>query len=220
VTDPLATYNAKRDFTKTAEPAGTFETLSWGDGHGFMVQKHDATRLHWDLRLELDGTLKSWAVTRGPSLDPADKRLAVRTEDHPLSYATFEGTIPKGEYGGGTVMLWDRGLWIPDPRKDPRKTLEQGHLHFRLEGERMRGEWIMIRLKPRGREKNENWILRKIEDEFAGSSGGLVDKYLTSIKTGRSMEEIAAGKKAKELKSWVAGLVPAPDGKGDRRRLV
>ena len=200
--DPLARYNAKRDFAKTAEPRGTFETLSWGNGYGFMVQKHDATRLHWDLRLELDGTLKSWAVTRGPSLDPADKRLAVRTEDHPLSYATFEGTIPKGQYGGGTVMMWDRGVWIPDPRKDPRKTLEQGHLHFTLEGERMKGEWIMIRLKPRPGEKNENWILRKIEDEHAGSSTGLVEKYLTSIKTGRTMIEIAEGKKAKELASW------------------
>jgi bifunctional non-homologous end joining protein LigD len=200
--DPLATYNAKRDFAKTPEPAGGFETLPWGEGRGFMVQKHDATRLHWDLRLELEGTLKSWAVTRGPSLDPADKRLAVRTEDHPLSYATFEGTIPKGEYGGGTVMLWDKGLWIPHPGKDPRKTLEQGHLHFTLEGERMKGAWIMIRLKPRPGEKNENWILRKIEDAHAGSSTGLTERYLTSIKTGRSMQEIAAGKKAKELTSW------------------
>ncbi|HZG45583.1 MAG TPA: DNA polymerase ligase N-terminal domain-containing protein, partial [Allosphingosinicella sp.] len=100
--DPLTKYNAKRDFTKTAEPAGTYDKLSWGSGNGFMVQKHDATRLHWDLRLELDGTLKSWAVPRGPSLDPKENRLSVRTEDHPLSYATFEGTIPKGEYGGGT----------------------------------------------------------------------------------------------------------------------
>ena len=116
-----------------------------------MVQKHDATRLHYDFRLELDGVLKSWAVPRGPSLDPADKRLAVRTEDHPLSYATFEGTIPKGEYGGGTVMLWDRGSWTPEPGKDPRKTIEEGHLHFTLDGERMKGEWVMFRLKPRRR---------------------------------------------------------------------
>ena len=213
--DPLAKYNAKRDFAKTAEPRGTFKTLSWGNGYGFMVQKHDATRLHWDLRLELDGTLKSWAVTRGPSLDPADKRLAVRTEDHPLSYAMFEGTIPKGEYGGGTVMLWDRGIWIPDPRKDPRKTLEQGHLHFTLEGERMKGEWIMIRLKPRPGEKNENWILRKIEDEHAGNGTALVEKHLTSIKTGRTMIEIAEGKKAKELASWKN---PPRYGEGDHAK--
>src|SRR5688500_16938801 len=125
--DPLRAYNAKRDFTKTKEPPGT---LAKPGSFVFMVQKHDATRLHYDLRLELDGVLKSWAVTRGPSLDPADKRLAVRTEDHPLSYASFEGTIPKGEYGGGTVMLWDRGTWTPYPGKDPSKTLEEGHLQI------------------------------------------------------------------------------------------
>jgi bifunctional non-homologous end joining protein LigD len=195
--DPLSVYKEKRDFAQTAEPAG--EVASTG-GFSFMVQKHDATRLHYDLRLELDGTLKSWAVTRGPSLDPADKRLSVRTEDHPLSYAAFEGTIPKGQYGGGTVMLWDRGSWIPHPGKDPRKTLAEGHLHFTLEGERMKGEWIMIRLKPRAGEKNENWLLRKIEDEHAGSSSGLTEKYLTSVKTGRTMQEIADGKQAAELK--------------------
>ncbi len=200
--DPLATYNKKRDFTKTAEPKGKVDTLPWGGGFAFMVQKHDATRLHYDLRLEMDGTLKSWAVTRGPSLNPDDKRLAVRTEDHPLSYATFEGTIPKGQYGGGTVMLWDWGIWFPDPRKDPRKTIEEGHLHFTLEGERMKGEWIMFRLKPRGREKAENWILRKLEDAQAGSSTGLTEKYLTSIKTGRTMQEIAAGKSAKDLSTF------------------
>src|SRR5918999_1104682 len=138
--DPLAAYNKKRDFTKTAEPAGRGGKRK---GRDFMVQKHDATRLHYDVRLELDGTLKSWAVTRGPSLDPADKRLAVRTEDHPLSYAVFEGTIPKGQYGGGTVMLWDRGIWWPAPGKDPRQGLEQGHLHIILDGERMKGEWVM-----------------------------------------------------------------------------
>src|SRR5688500_13691650 len=125
--DPLAVYNKKRDFSKTAEPAGK---VGFSESFNFMVQKHDATRLHFDFRLELEGTLKSWAVTRGPSLDPADKRLAVRTEDHPLSYATFEGTIPKGEYGGGTVMLWDRGTWTPYPGKDPSKTLEEGHLQI------------------------------------------------------------------------------------------
>ena len=135
-TDPLATYNKKRDFSKTAEPSGGYEKLAWGNGYAFIVQKHDATRLHYDFRLELDGTLKSWAVTKGPSLDPDDKRLAVRTEDHPLSYATFEGTIPKGEYGGGTVMLWDWGVWMPDPSKYPRKTIELVHLHICLYGVR------------------------------------------------------------------------------------
>ena len=188
-TDPLARYNAKRDFTKTAEPAGT---LAPGHGNSFMVQKHDATRLHWDFRLELDGVLKSWAVTRGPSLDPDEKRLAVRTEDHPLSYATFEGTIPKGEYGGGTVMLWDRGTWSPIAGKSA-KDLEKGHLHFVLDGERMKGEWLLIRLKPRGKERNENWLLRKIDDAAAGGTDTLVETALTSVATGRTMQEIAEG---------------------------
>jgi bifunctional non-homologous end joining protein LigD len=215
--DPLAKYNAKRDFTKTAEPRGT---AAKSGSFIFMVQKHDATRLHYDLRLELDGVLKSWAVTRGPSPDPDDKRLAVRTEDHPLDYATFEGTIPKGEYGGGTVMLWDWGRWIPVPGKDPRKTLEEGHLHFTLEGQRMKGDWIMFRLKPRGKERTENWILRKIEDDFTGSPTGLTDKYLTSIKTGRTMQEIAAGKKAKELATFrkVAKATSLPSSSPPRTR--
>jgi bifunctional non-homologous end joining protein LigD len=216
-TDPLARYNEKRDFAKTAEPPGTFEKLSWGHGNGFMVQKHDARRLHFDFRLELDGTLKSWAVPNGPSLNPADKRLAVRTEDHPLSYATFEGTIPKGEYGGGTVMLWDRGTWTPAPGKDPRKTLEEGHLHFTLDGERMKGEWVMFRLKRRPGERGENWMLKKVTDEHAGGTMGLTDRFLTSIKTGRTMQEIAAGKKAKELKSWTSGLKPSPPRKRGSR---
>lgn len=205
--DPLAVYKAKRDFTKTAEPEGRVGPRG---GYGFIVQKHDATRLHYDFRLELDGVLKSWAVTRGPSLDPDDKRLAVRTEDHPLSYATFEGTIPKGEYGGGTVMLWDKGRWISAPGKDPSKTLEEGHLHFTLLGERMKGEWILIRLKPRPGDRNENWLLRKVEDEHSGSSTGLTDKYLTSMKTGRTMQQIAEGKKAKQLSTFQKSLRAKP----------
>jgi len=199
-TDPLALYNAKRDFARTAEPAGT---LAPGHGNGFMVQKHDATRLHWDFRLEVDGVLKSWAVTRGPSLDPDQKRLAVRTEDHPLSYATFEGTIPKGQYGGGTVMLWDRGTWAPVAGKSAAD-IEAGHLHFVLEGERMRGEWLLIRLRPRGGEKRENWLLRKIGDAHAGGTDVLTEEALTSVATGRTMAEIAAGKPA------VAPSPPAP----------
>jgi bifunctional non-homologous end joining protein LigD len=197
--DPLAAYNRKRDFAKTAEPSGKAAPKRAKDLI-FMVQKHDATRLHYDFRLELEGTLKSWAVTRGPSLDPADNRLAVRTEDHPMSYATFEGTIPEGEYGGGTVMLWDRGTWEPHPDKDPVKTLKEGHLHFTLHGERMRGEWVMFRMKPRGKERTENWILKKVNDEFAGSPTGLTDTWLRSVTTDRTLDEIAAGKKAKERK--------------------
>ncbi len=189
--DPLALYNSKRNFTKTAEPAGTLEP---GNGNSFMVQKHDATRLHWDFRLEIDGVLKSWAVTRGPSLDSNEKRLAVRTEDHPLSYATFEGTIPAGEYGGGTVMLWDRGTWSPIKGKSA-KDLDKGHLHFVLDGERMKGEWLLIRLKPRAKEKRENWLLRKIDDAAAGGTDTLVEEALTSVSTGRTMVEIEEDKK-------------------------
>ncbi|CAN5569028.1 DNA ligase D [soil metagenome] len=185
--NPLARYNAKRDFTRTAEPAGA---LAPGHGNRFLVQKHDASRLHWDFRLEIDGVLKSWAVTRGPSIDPNEKRLAVRTEDHPLSYADFEGTIPAGEYGGGTVMLWDEGTWSPIKGKSA-KDLEKGHLHFVLDGQRMKGEWLLIRLKPRGREKGENWLLRKIDDVEAGGTDTLVETALTSVTTGRTMAEIA-----------------------------
>ena len=166
-----------------------------GKGDSFVVQKHDASRLHWDFRLELDGVLKSWAVPKGPSLDPGENRLAMRTEDHPLDYGGFEGTIPKGEYGGGTVMLWDQGRWIPEPSKDPSKTIEEGHLHFTLEGERMKGEWVMFRLKPKPGEKAEPWMLKKVTDEFAEPEDGdaLVDNCVTSVTTGRTMAEIAAG---------------------------
>jgi bifunctional non-homologous end joining protein LigD len=187
--DALANYNAKRDFAKTAEPAGK---VAKSGGNRFIVQKHAASRLHWDFRLEVDGVLKSWAVTRGPSANPDDKRLAVRTEDHPLSYADFEGTIPKGEYGGGTVMLWDDGRWAPIKGKSA-KDLDDGHLHFTLDGQRMKGEWMLIRLKPRGKERGENWLLRKVGDACAGGSDDLTGLALTSVKTGRTMDEIAAG---------------------------
>ena len=189
----IETYNRKRDFSKTKEPKG--RKLK-GKGDSFVVQKHDASRLHWDFRLELDGVLKSWAVPKGPSLDPGENRLAMRTEDHPLDYGGFEGTIPKGEYGGGTVMLWDQGRWIPDPRKDPSKTIEEGHLHFTLEGERMKGEWVMFRLKPKPGEKAEPWMLKKVTDDFAepGDGDALVDNCVTSVTTGRTMAEIAVGK--------------------------
>ncbi len=186
--DPLADYNLKRDFAKTREPAGE---IAKADGNRFIVQKHAATRLHFDFRLEIDGVLKSWAVTKGPSLNPDDKRLAVRTEDHPLSYAEFEGTIPKGEYGGGTVMLWDKGTWAPVKGKSA-DDLEKGHLHFVLMGQRMKGEWLLVRMRGRKDEKRENWLLRKIDDEYAGGSDDLVARELASVTTGRVMAEIAA----------------------------
>ncbi|GGD79718.1 DNA ligase D [Croceicoccus mobilis] len=194
--DLLAEYNSKRDFAKTPEPRGAPKGAPKGKAskkgsNRFIVQKHDATRLHWDLRLEMDGVLKSWAVTKGPSPDPDIKRLAVRTEDHPLSYADFEGTIPAKEYGGGTVMLWDSGTWAPIEGKSA-DDIKEGHLHFTLSGERMKGEWLLIRLKPRGKEKRENWLLRKISDEYAEAGDSLVEQALTSVQTGRSMAEIAA----------------------------
>jgi bifunctional non-homologous end joining protein LigD len=158
---------------------------------GFFVQKHAARRLHYDLRLEWDGVLLSWAVTKGPSADPGQKRLAVRTEDHPMSYAQFEGTIPKKEYGGGTVMLWDRGRWIP--RDDPDEGLKKGKLKFLVEGERMKGGWMLVRMKPRKRGDRENWLLIKERDEHARHDPDeLVSAYTTSIATSRAMEQIAS----------------------------
>jgi bifunctional non-homologous end joining protein LigD len=207
----IETYNKKRDFSKTKEPRG--RKLN-GAGDSFVVQKHDASRLHWDFRLELDGVLKSWAVPKGPSLDPGEKRLAMRTEDHPLDYGDFEGTIPKGEYGGGTVMLWDQGRWIPEPGKDPSKTIEEGHLHFTLDGERMKGEWVMFRLKARPGEKAEPWMLKKVTDGFADSQDGdaLVDNCVTSVTTGRTMAEIAAGEDV-----WRSNRGGQKGGRGKRK---
>ncbi len=150
--------------------------------------------MHWDFRLEADGVLKSWAVTKGPSPDPEIKRLAVRTEDHPLSYAEFEGIIPEGEYGGGSVMQWDKGTWDPVEGKS-WKDIDKGHLHFTLHGERMKGEWLLIRLKTRPGEKRENWLLHKLDDEYAEPGDPLVEQGLTSVLTGRTMAEIAGDKK-------------------------
>ena len=160
----------------------------------FVIQKHAATRLHYDLRLEVDGVFKSWAVTKGPSLDPKDKRLAVETEDHPLDYGDFEGTIPKGEYGGGTVMLWDRGFWATDG--DAAKALRKGELRFTLVGEKLQGSWVLVRLRnDRERGKRTNWLLIKRHDgyEKEGDAEGILDQD-RSVASGRSMDEIAAGK--------------------------
>ncbi len=200
----LEKYREKRDFSKTAEPSGEQRprrksVKSKSGGHSFVVQRHAATRLHFDFRLELDGVLKSWAVTRGPSLDPHDKRLAVEVEDHPLEYGGFEGTIPKGEYGGGTVMLWDQGTW--EPIGDPHEGIAKGDLKFNLYGERMKGRWVLVRMKPRGKEAHKknarnNWLLIKERDNEVREGGApLVETALTSVATGRTMDEIAAGTK-------------------------
>ncbi len=187
--DPLKTYREKRDFRRTAEPEPRRQR---GTGWQFVVQKHAARRLHYDLRLELDGVLKSWAVTRGPSLVPGEKRLAVQTEDHPMDYLEFEGNIPKGEYGGGSVIVWDRGRWTPEG--DPHQGLKKGHLTFSLDGERLKGRWHLVRMRPRPGEKKQQWLLFKARDEYARetSDPAIVEEATTSSLTGRDIEEVAA----------------------------
>jgi bifunctional non-homologous end joining protein LigD len=190
----LARYRSMRDFSKTAEPSGAEKTVP-SERLRFVVQKHAATRLHYDFRLELDGTFKSWAVTRGPSLDPADRRLAVEVEDHPLDYGDFEGTIPKGQYGGGTVMLWDRGYWEPEPGTEPLEGLRKGDLKILLDGDRLKGGFVLVRMKRREHEKKSSWLLIKHHDGWAleGHGDVLVEGETTSVASGRTMEQIAAG---------------------------
>jgi bifunctional non-homologous end joining protein LigD len=194
--DKLSTYKQKRDFQKTKEPSGQTK-LKASSRRRFVIQKHDATRLHYDLRLELDGVFKSWAVTKGPSLDPGDKRLAVEVEDHPLDYGDFEGTIPKGQYGGGTVMLWDRGYWEPEGTKSPEEALKKGDFKFALEGERLHGSFVLVRMRnDRDGGKRTNWLLIKHRDDFSVEEDGaaILDDNATSVASGRVMEAIAAGK--------------------------
>ena len=194
--DKLSKYKQKRDFLKTPEPSGQ-ATLKTSNRRRFVIQKHDATRLHYDLRLELAGVFKSWAVTKGPSLDPHDKRLAVEVEDHPLDYGDFEGTIPKGQYGGGTVMLWDRGYWEPEGRKSPEQALAKGDFKFTLEGERLHGSFVLVRMRnDRDGSKRTNWLLIKHRDDFSVEENGaaVLENNATSIASGRTMEAIAGGK--------------------------
>jgi bifunctional non-homologous end joining protein LigD len=190
----LSRYQQKRDFTQTTEPSGRL-VVAHSNRLRFVIQKHAASHLHYDLRLELSGVFKSWAVTKGPSLDPGDKRLAVEVEDHPLDYGDFEGTIPKGQYGGGTVQLWDRGYWEP-AGNSPEAALEKGELKFTLEGKRLRGSWVLVRLKSdRSGSKRNNWLLIKHRDQSAkpGEAQALLDLD-RSVASGRSMRQIEARK--------------------------
>jgi bifunctional non-homologous end joining protein LigD len=191
----LSTYRAKRDFTRTAEPSGEHRVAP-SRRLRFVIQKHAARRLHYDLRLELGGVFKSWAVTKGPSLDPADKRLAVEVEDHPLDYGDFEGTIPAGEYGGGTVQLWDRGYWEPLGDKTPEEALAKGDFKFVLFGKRLHGSWVLVRMRSdRDGGKRTNWLLIKHRDEYATAGHGeAVLEEDKSVASGRPMADIAAGK--------------------------
>jgi bifunctional non-homologous end joining protein LigD len=208
----LKEYKAKRDFAKTQEPSGgTTVDHTNQPALTFVVQKHDATRLHYDFRIELDGVLKSWAVTKGPSDNPADKRLAVRVEDHPLDYGTFEGTIPEGEYGGGAVMLWDEGTWEP-VQGDPHDGLAEGDLKMRLFGHRMKGEWVLVHMKGRDTQRKsgparENWLLIKHHDDYARDEETLVPRFTTSVSTGRDLPGIAKGLKPKKQTATPADAV-------------
>ncbi len=194
VSRKLSRYRAKRDFARSAEPSGTQPTPRSARLR-FVIQKHAARRLHYDLRLELGGVFKSWAVTKGPSLDPADKRLAVEVEDHPLDYGDFEGTIPQGEYGGGTVQLWDRGYWQPIGAA-PQRALAAGDFKFELEGERLHGSWVLVRMRgDRYGGKRTNWLLIKHRDAYArpGDHDALLAED-RSVASGRPMAKITAGK--------------------------
>ena len=195
----LAEYRRKRDFARTAEPAG-------GAGRrakqlAFVIQKHAASHLHFDLRLELDGVMKSWAVPKGPSLDPSVKRLAMQVEDHPIEYNRFEGTIPQGEYGGGAVMIWDRGTYeyggdaAAGPEDALRRAYAKGDFKFVLAGERLRGSWVLVRIR-RGDPRRPQWLLIKHRDDYAEAGSDVVAENMTSVVTGRTMEQIAGGWKA------------------------
>ena len=206
---PLETYRKKRDFKRTQEPRGE---ASKAKGDLFVVQKHDARRLHYDFRLEMDGVLKSWAVTRGPSLVPGDKRLAVHVEDHPIAYADFEGAIPKGEYGGGTVIVWDTGHW--NPIGDPQRQYKKGHLEFELDGEKLKGRWHLVRMHGKPGEKRENWLLIKGEDAFAREEGApdLLDEKPQSVKTGRVITDVE-----NEAPGWSSKSGPIPKKSSGRK---
>lgn len=199
----LDLYRAKRDFSRTSEPSGAdARRKAKTAGGAFVIHKHAATRLHYDLRLEHDGVLWSWAVTRGPSLDPAEKRLAVHVEDHPLDYGSFEGVIPKGNYGAGAVIVWDEGQWLPEG--DPARGMAKGHLAFELKGHKLAGKWHLVRLRPRRGEKRDNWLLIKSDDAAARDDDDILETAPASVKTGLTIEDVEQGRPSPAQKK--AGL--------------
>src|SRR6187399_969787 len=188
----LELYRKKRNFKTTPEPAGRVGERR-AHALSFVIQKHRASHLHYDFRLELNGVLLSWAVPKGPSLDPADKRLAMMTEDHPIDYGDFEGIIPEGQYGGGTVVLWDQGTW--EPLEDPHQGLRKGALKFLLDGKKLKGKWTLVRIKGKDpREEGKTWLLIKERDELVRSSKvySITEDRPESVTTGRTLEQIAA----------------------------
>lgn len=190
----LKKYREKRDFDLSSEPFGGKSNVKDEDQQIFVIQKHDATNLHYDFRLLVDGVLKSWAVPKGPSTDPKVKRLAIRTEDHPLEYADFEGVIPKDQYGGGTVMVWDSGTFSTDKKNDKgelitmAEQLRNGHCTFKLQGHKLQGGYALLRMD--NDDKNEQWLLKKIDDEHADARRNPTNTENKSVLTGRTMAEI------------------------------
>jgi bifunctional non-homologous end joining protein LigD len=187
--DKLARYRAKRDFSLTEEPSGTEPPPE--DGQRFVVQRHRARRLHYDLRLEVDGVLVSWAVPKGPTLDPAARHLAVHVEDHPLDYYDFEGVIPEGEYGGGDVIVWDWGTWAPARTDDPAAAVADGELHFDLDGAKLAGRFVLVRRDRRGDRGKDTWLLIHKKDD-AAVAGWDPEDHPRSVKTGLTNDELPA----------------------------
>jgi bifunctional non-homologous end joining protein LigD len=200
----LDDYERKRNFTKTPEPRAVEAPSS---GRRFVIQKHAARRLHYDFRLELDGVLKSWAIPKGPSLDPAEKRLAVQVEDHPVAYGGFEGIIPKGQYGAGTVLIWDQGEW--EPEGDPEKSLQRGNLKFKLRGRRLNGRWALVRMKSEAPNKKQEWLLIKHRDAYADHDTDVVEQNTESVRTGRTIQAVARD----QDRVWRDGHIEAAAGK-------
>jgi bifunctional non-homologous end joining protein LigD len=199
--EQLTEYRRKRDFRKTAEPEGGSARKKADKKLAFVIQKHAATRLHYDLRLELDDVMKSWAVPKGPSADPSIKRLAMQVEDHPMEYNSFEGTIPKGEYGGGTVMIWDQGWYEPEKgggEDGVREGLASGDLKVIFHGKRMKGSWVLVRTRGWGRGSDKpSWLLIKHRDKYVQPGDALTEKHTTSVVSKRTMEKIGGSPKAR-----------------------